>query len=51
MPKKAQMVGQIITIGNSIGITLDKKVQRALGLEKGDLVQLTIEKFEEEDKS
>ena len=47
--RKAQTIGKITTMGNSLGVVIDKKVLKVLNLKKGDYIQLTIEKFEEDE--
>jgi antitoxin component of MazEF toxin-antitoxin module len=48
MVTKIKTVAKIINIGNSIGVTISKDVKALLELQKGDYVQLTIEKVEKE---
>lgn len=37
------MIGKITSIGNSIGVIIDKKVKKVLNLQKGDYIHYTIE--------
>lgn len=46
---KIKTVARIIKIGNSIGITISKDVRDLLGLQKGDYIQISIEKVEKKE--
>ena len=49
MVSKIKTIARIINMGNSIGITISKDVRALLKLQKGDYIQLTIEKINLED--
>ncbi len=40
--ESAQTVARITTIGNSLGVIIDKKMKRYLDLKKGDFVKVSI---------
>jgi len=39
------MIGKIINVGNSLGITLNKNTINGLGLNKGDFIDINIKKL------
>lgn len=50
MVRKIEIVGEIIRIGNSKGIILNKNILKYLDLNIGDWIKGTIEKVQEEIK-
>lgn len=50
MVRKIEIVSKIIKIGNSKGITIEKKYLKYLDLDVDDIIKITIEKVEKKEK-